>query len=345
MLSYWFMYTIPSLAAVMGKERRKHLLFPFLVVNALFAVFIGLRYQVGGDWRQYLSYLKSMSGQSLTEVLATSDPGYAALNWLMYSWEWGIYGVNTVCAIIFLTGLTIICRQQARPWLGFAVAFPYLVVVMGMGYTRQGVALGLFFMAVASMERGYFKRYLAFITAAAFFHKTALLMIALGVFLHYKSWKLRFAAVLLVGYVLWDLLLAETQSQLWHNYVETQMISHGARIRVLMNLMPGLILLFYRKRWKERYPNYQFWMILALSSVASIGLVEFASTAVDRVALYFTPLQVVVFSRLPTLAQGQISQRAMTVGIILGYALVLFVWLNFAIHARYWLPYQNWLFL
>ena len=345
MLSYWFMYAIPSMAALMGKVRRTHALFPFLAVSALFAIFIGFRHEVGGDWWQYLSYLKSMRGQSFTEVIQTYDPGYAALNWLMYRWDWGIYGVNLVCGIIFLVGLLVCCRQQTRPWLGFAVAFPYLIVVMSMGYTRQGVALGLFFLAIASMERGYFKRYILFISIAAFFHKTALLMIALGVFLQYKNWKLRAIAVLLIGYVLWDLLLAQSQEQLWHTYVESQMISHGARIRVLMNLVPGLLLLKYRKTWQQLYPNYHFWLVLALSSVVSVVLVEFASTAVDRIALYFTPLQVIVFARLPTMLKRQISPQVLTVGILFGYALVLFVWLNYAIHARYWLPYQNWLFL
>ena len=167
--SYWFMYAIPSMAAVMGKERRTHALFPFLVVSALFAVFIGFVTRWEGIGGNILSYLKSMRGQSLIEVLTTYDPGYAALNWLMYRWDWGIYGVNTVCAIIFLTGLMVCCRQQTRPWLGFAVAFPYLIVVMAMGYTRQGVALGLFFLAIASMERGHFKRYLLFITAGRVF--------------------------------------------------------------------------------------------------------------------------------------------------------------------------------
>ena len=30
--------------------------------------------------------------------------------------------------------------------------------------------------------------------------------------------------------------------------------------------------------------------------------------------------------------------------IVLGYAAVLFVWLNYAVHAKYWVPYQNTLF-
>ena len=333
------------MAAIMGKERRRHGLFPFLAVGVIFALFIGFRYRVGGDWGNYLGRFRAIGVQPFSEVLTSSDPAYDILNWLMYRWEWDVYGVNMVCGVIFLTGLIACCRQQSRPWLGFAVAFPYLIIVLAMGYTRQGVALGLFFLAIASMERGHFKRYIILIVVAAFFHKTALIMIALGIFLHYSNWKFRVIAVFLVGYVLWDLLLAAEQEQLWNTYVESQMISQGARVRVLMNLVPGLILILYRKRWRELFPNYMFWMVLALSSVASVFLVEFASTAVDRVALYFTPLQVVVFARLPSLTKRQISHQVMTVGIILGYALVLFVWLNYAIHARYWLPYQNWLFL
>ena len=345
MFSYWFMYAIPSLAAITAKQRRKQALFPFLVVGTCFALFIGLRFRVGGDWNNYFSRFKLIGRQSLADVLTSSDPGYGLLNWLMYRWQWDIYGVNMVCGIIFLVGLIVCCRQQTRPWLGFAVAFPYLVVVMALGYTRQGLALGLFFLAVASMERGHFKRYILFIALASLFHKTALVMVTLGIFLHYKNWKLRALAVLIAGYVLWDLLLAEGQADLWKNYVEAQMVSQGARVRVAMNLVPGVLLLCFHKRWKELYPNYRFWMVLAVGAVISTILVSFSSTAIDRMALYLTPLQVVVFARLPTLLRQQLSPNVLTVGIILGYALVLFVWLNYAIHARYWLPYQNWLFL
>jgi len=73
----------------------------------------------------------------------------------------------------------------------------------------------------------------------------------------------------------------------------------------------------------------------------SVTFVDVASTAVDRMALYFIPIQMVVFSRLPYLLSKNISPNITSYGIILGYALVLFVWLNYASHAKYWLPYQN----
>ena len=119
------------------------------------------------------------------------------------------------------------------------------------------------------------------------------------------------------------------------------MKSDGAKIRVAMNLIPSLLLLKYRKEWKKYYNDYRFWFWIALGSIISVGLVSTASTAVDRIALYFIPIQLVVFSRLPYLAKKQVSPVVMKVLIVIGYAVVLFVWMNFATHSKYWIPYQN----
>ncbi len=262
----------------------------------------------------------------------------------MANMGWGVYGVNLVCGSIFISGLIVFCLQQYKPWLAFAVAVPYLIVVVAMGYTRQGVALGLFFWALTYLEQGRFKHYFVLIATAVLFHKSAILMIPLGMFLYGKGWVLRVVAVVLAAYGLWDAMVAEDQEHLWNAYVEQQMESQGAMIRVFMNLVPSLLLLLYWKQWKARFPNPWFWLVLAMGSIVSVALVDFASTAVDRVALYLTPIQVAVFSRLPFLARKDLSPQTATLGIVLGYAAVLYVWLNYATHSKYWLPYQNILF-
>jgi len=188
-------------------------------------------------------------------------------------------------------------------------------------------------------------RYLLLVAAAALFHKTALVMIPLGLFLNRKGELFRAVAVLVLGYALWDLLLAEAQSGLWKNYVEAQMESSGAQVRVAMNLVPALMFLTYRKRWGELYGNQAFWLILSLGAVATVFLVGFASTAVDRISLYFTPLQIVVLSRLPELMEEHFPQQTVTIAVLLVYGLALYVWLNYATHAQYWLPYRNWLLM
>jgi hypothetical protein len=73
-----------------------------------------------------------------------------------------------------------------------------------------------------------------------------------------------------------------------------------------------------------------------------IFLVSPASTAVDRIALYMLPLQLVVFSYFPDVINRETVRdvTAPVAGVVLYYGLVQFVWLNFAAHAFAWLPYR-----
>jgi hypothetical protein len=270
---------------------------------------------------------------SFDQVITQSDPGYKLLNWWLSDLGFGIYSVNLVCGAIFTIGLVAFARRQPYPWLALAVAFPYLVMVLGMGYTRQGVALGFIFLSLNALE------------LATLFHKTALIMIPLGFFIWGKGWLFRAIAIFVAAFVLFDALVAESTEDLWRNYVEAEMESQGAQIRVLMNLVPSLILLAYWKTWRTLFPNYWFWFWVAAGSIIAVALVGVASTAVDRIALYFIPIQVVVMARLPYLLRQRIPTSTVITGIVFGYALVLFVWLNYASHAGYWIPYRNMLFL
>ena len=340
------MYLSLAFPAMMAKRQfREHSYFSWLIIGFVLVLFIGFRHEVGGDWGSYLRNFLWAGRFSFSEIILESDPGYKFLNWWVSKQGFGIYTVNLVCASIFTTGLVAFARRQPYPWLALAVAFPYLVLVLGMGYTRQGVALGFIFLSLNALEYNQFKRYLAYIALATLFHKSALIMIPLGFFIFGRGWAFRAIAVVVAAYVLFDALVAESTEDLWRNYVDAKMISQGTQIRVLMNLVPSLILLAYWKTWRTVFPNYWFWFWIAAGSLLAVAFVGVASTAVDRIALYFIPIQVVVFSRLPFLLQRQISPAIVTTGIVLGYALVLFVWLNYATHAKYWLPYQNLLLL
>lgn len=341
MFAYWFLYAIPAIPALLLGARRRGFFTPlWIAIGFVFALAIGYRYQVGGDWFNYLAHYHFAKGRVLSD-LSISDPGYALLNWVMAWFQVGIYGVNTVCGAIFVFGLFSYCRQLPAPWLGFAVAVPYLIVVVAMGYTRQSVALGFFFLALASIERGQFFRYLIWIAFGAMFHKSAVLLVPLATFFHGNGWFWRVVTVGALAFGLWDLLLSEHQDRLWEEYVNEQMESQGAKIRVFMNLVPSLLLLFFANAWRRFFPSYEIWFWLAVASLISILLVGVATTAVDRLSLYFTPLQVAVFGRLPILARPHLSPEVVHLGVVAGYGAVLFVWLNYSSHARYWLPYEN----
>lgn len=345
MWPYWIMYSIPAFAALSAGRRTKNLPWiPWLCLGLFFTLCIGFRFHVGGDWRSYLIMYQREIGSAYTASIAHGDLGYIMLNRLVAHLGWGIYGVNLACGLIFISGLIVFCRTLFRPWLAFTVAVPYLIVVVAMGYTRQGVALGLIFWALTYLEKGKFLQYVVFIIVATLFHKTAVIMIPLGIFLYRQGWIVRIIAVALISFGLWDALMAQDAERLWNVYVERRMISQGAQIRVAMNFVAAVFLLLNWKQWKKTYPNALLWLWMALAAIACIFLVGYATTAVDRIALYLTPLQVVVFARLPYLARNKLHPDTMVRSLLAGYGVVFFVWLNYAAHARYWVPYQNILF-
>jgi len=345
MLTYWLIYLIPAGLALFINQKRQSKILPWLLVGFIFIVVIGFRDEVGCDWWNYVGHFEQTLDVSLAEAFSeVKDPAHTFVNWWMGQWGWGIYGVNFIYTIIFIIGLMIFTRTQIYPWLAMAVAVPYMVVMVSMGYSRQGVALGLFMLAITYVEKGKFKSYVMWVLIAALFHKSALILLPFGLFLSKGGIWLRIIIMIPVLYGGWDLILAEKQEQLWDIYVEQDMQSSGAYIRVFMNFFPATLLLIYRKQWKNNFNDYPFWFWIAIGSIASMFFVSLATTAVDRISLYFIPLQLSVYARLPFLARKQVTPKLTKIWIILGYTTVLFVWLIFASHAHCWIPYQNILF-
>ena len=66
-----------------------------------------------------------------------------------------------------------------------------------------------------------------------------------------------------------------------------------------------------------------------------------SSTAVDRLALYLIPLQLFVGSRIPDASLFGIPPTSWNQLLIALSLSVLMVWLLFAGHSEYWLPYRN----
>jgi hypothetical protein len=82
---------------------------------------------------------------------------------------------------------------------------------------------------------------------------------------------------------------------------------------------------------------------MAWSAMLFVVLLKISpsSTAVDRVALYWIPLQLFVLSSLPDTLGIKGGKNSVWVYAVVAYsATVHFVWLVFADSAAGWLPYQ-----
>ncbi len=357
MWPYWLMFLLPATAAVLAPRHRAsstsglrsvRLNGAWLVTIAVLSLLIGFRFQVGGDWFSYLDYLYRARGASLADTLAGKDPGYQLLNWISAWMGWGVTGVNLVSGLVLSVGLAVFCRSLPRPWLALAVAVPYMVIVLGMGYSRQGVALGLAMLGLVALGRQEIRWFVFWVVLGATFHKSAVLLLPIAALAATRNryWTALWVGVVALGAYL--LFLADTVESLYVNYVEAEYESEGALVRLLMNALPASILLLWRRRFSFAEGEAPLWRWFALISLALLGLllVSPSSTAVDRVALYMLPLQLVVFSHFPDVFGRRGGRNNGLALAVLGYyATVLFVWLNYATHAFAWLPYRNTLFL
>ena len=351
MWPYWLLFLVPAFQAL-AERKLDSMPFPRMrqpgpgrVMFVLLTLMIGLRHEVGGDWGNYVQNIADTANLTLAEALAAikGDPADNLLNWVASQSALGVYLVNSIYAIFFTSGLLVFCRTQSRPWLALTVSVPYLTTVVAMGYSRQGVAIGLAMLGLVALEKKSVLKFLLWITLAATIHKTAVILVPLAVLAGTRHRLLTLFWVGVTALLLFGLLLQEFLDNLVVNYIDAQYASSGAAVRVAMNALPAALFLLMRKRFLLTPAQRTFWTWMAWGALAFVALMYISpsSTAVDRVALYWIPLQLFVWSRIPDAMGHPGKANASWVYVVVGYsAAVHFVWLFFADNAGSWLPYQ-----
>jgi len=346
-LAYWALFGIFGFAAAVTDERKRR---PggigWIAAGVLLAIVIGLRREVGGDWFKYMTIFERLQHVDLARALQESDPGYTILNLIAGSFGLGLWAVNLACAAIFTVGLLKLCREQPNPVLAVLIGIPYLVIVVAMGYTRQGGALGFVMLALFYYFRGWIGRMALALALAAAFHKSAILVIPLIALAASRRRFLTFLLLGVVAAVAYWLFIQSSVDRLMANYVGARYSSSGAGIRIAMNLVPATIFLLNRHRFTAIREEMRLWTIFSIGSFVALGLLlaSPSSTAVDRSSLYLIPLQLFVLSRVPLAFSNQPTPSVFLKIAVIFYSMVVqFIWLNYADNARDWVPYHNYL--
>ncbi len=341
MFVYWLLFGFFAVGTLSGsKPFASPRMTPGMLLGAaLLIVMIGFRFEVGADWLAYERMFSYVSLASLAEAMAIGDPAYQIVNWSVAAMGADFWLVNVICAVIFVFGLVRLANVQPSPFLAIVIAIPYLVIVVSMGYTRQAAAIGLVMAGLATLDRtGSAFRFAAYIAVAVFFHKSAVIVLPLVIFSGRHNRFLNLVAGVALTYWLYSLVLADQVDQFTKNYLERGYNSQGATIRVAMSVVPAILFFLVGKRLRFTPDQTVIWRTFSLVSFAMlIGLlVSPSTTAIDRVALYIIPLQIVVLSRMFLIFDNHSQGRL----AVIAYAgLIQFTWLNFAAHADFWVPY------
>ena len=366
MAFYLFLFALPLAGLLVSRRmsiNTERLAWIFLM--CIWIGVIGLRDGPGCDWDTYANVY-----QSATEkfdqffVLAGFPKGFHThlfadmTNWLykpgyypgytlamIVSWVlgWGIVGVNLICAVIVVTALGLFCRKNSSPWFAWLMATPYLLIVVSMGYSRQAVAISLFALSLMYLQERKTWYFLTLVLIGATFHKSAAFFIPLA-FIYSERVTFKKAIIIGLPLVLAAIWIVALLYGHYRSYLEGMWYSKGAFARIWMTTIPAGIFLLTSKQ-QEIHADSK--LLLNLLSIVSIVLgitVGFATTPIDRIGLYFIPIQIMLWSTIVVSLRRWNSPIPISTILILLYASTLFVWLTWSINARCWQPYRSILF-
>jgi len=359
MMPYWLLLLVLSFGSIIFRGRNAvdyggsvaidHQLrrnVPLLAALVAICLMIGFRYKVGGDWKVYSYSFNLIKGWPLPIALRRSpdEIGYTLVNWLVGQVGAEIWLVNLVCAIPFVVGLASIARLQPNPWLALAAAAPLFIIVVGMGYTRQATAAGFMLIALAGLSRGRgFWWFLGWTLVGSLFHQSILVFIPIiPVFLFRISAfsVLLIAVALVIGYFV---ILPHALERYSIGYINQIYLAKGAIFRIVPNALTAAMLLAFRRQFAAPPVELKIWRGFAYLALAIFAAFFFIPSTVilDRLSIYVLPLQFWVWSRLPTAFGHQRQPNIILTLLVIAYsAACLGLWLAFANHSRYWIPYQ-----
>jgi EpsG family len=351
MLIYWLLFAYPALFALAypavqktgGKASagQRLALIGFVVFYTLLA---GLRQDVGGDWINYQVIYDDIRLDTLSYALSSTDPLYGALNWISAQMGAEIYLVNGICGLLLVWGVTSASSKFSEPWLAIAMAVPYLLIVVGLGYVRQGAAIGMLLLAISAYERGRIVSTIVMLFIAIGFHSTAVMVFPLfgwALSRRYPFLAVIFVALSVVTYIA---VVIPRIEQFDASYLQTEYDSTGAVPRVLMSAVPAALVLARLRSFAPDVRSRSVWISMAATGLFALFAlaVSPSTTAVDRAALFFSPVQMAAYGEFRALSN--LSQRAPLLyrsALILLAAFVQVVWLIFATNAPFWVPYHS----
>ena len=163
MIPYWLLWGFFFLGVLLsqrqeqaaGHEPDRQFRLPGMAVAGLIgmALMIGFRYD---GWRRLgllRHHVSSRAGlRTFDQTLAAGRSRLRFPELAAQQLGADVWLVNLVCGAADWCGASPhLSGANRKPWLSLLITIPYLIIVVGMGYTRQAAALGLVMVGLASL--------------------------------------------------------------------------------------------------------------------------------------------------------------------------------------------------
>ena len=362
MTVYWLLFALPLVGYLAsGRISISSEKYAWFFLMCIWIVVIGLRDGPGCDWDTYvLIYQRAKEQYDQFNITDTSPtvffvhifdylrnwfykpgyyPGYTLAMIVSWIFGSGLYGTNTICAAIAVIALGQFCRRNPSPWTAWVMA-TYLLTVVYMGYSRQGVAISLFALALTYLKERQRWHFIILVLIGTTFHKSAIFFVPLA--LIYSN-RLTFKNIVIISIplVLVGVLVISVLHGHYRSYLEGMWHSTGSYARVWMTALPAVIFLITSKQLLLQPDAEKLLRLLSIVAILLGLTVGFATTPIDRISLYLIPVQIMLWSNISTSFQQGKYFRPINAILFVLYASMLLIWFTWSTNARWWIPYRS----
>lgn len=354
MIFYYILFAIPLFLFLSQREILKSKFTDYWLLAIITIFTFGLRTDTGGDWWNYYNDFQKVVDQNYFELFG-NDPQkiieflHVSTFWILstLSAEYGYYIYHILAMLIGLFALYTFAKEQPYFWLTITISIHLFLIILIMGYTRQGIAISILMISLSYLTRQKITHFISLVIIAASFHASAIVMTLLAVPFIIKENSRNKTLIIGITFVLAiagaDFLQNYIDKKSQH-YITESMSSAGALPRLLITAFAGFFFFLYKDKWKLVFNDYELWRLYAILSFLPLPLLSIIpSTTVDRFAFYLLPLQLAVWPRIIYLS-SQTERKLLTLGILGGYSITLYVWLNYAHNVEMWVPFEHLLF-
>jgi hypothetical protein len=346
---YLTIYFLLSGIAYLFRSKRQSWALAVLIAPFLL-LFIGGRYRVGCDFLAYQARFEEMYPASMgwLEGFRMGEGGFHLINLMARDFGWGFNGVLMVCATIYVACLLRFSRLAPRPLALIAIAFPILVMQLGMSGLRQAMATAFLMLGYVAFTQRRQWLTAAWVGVAYLFHESAIALLPMVMLARRQfSAKYLIAGVVLLaplaGWFLGDRL--EVYNDRYVDQIYGESSSGGAWFRYAACLAPFLLVWWKRRRLQAAYPDLHplLWLFMLVTfALALAGLVS--SVALHRLTFYVLPVSLLAFLCVVECAFASNSRRLSWTLPFLMYGVYIVSWFLLSRHGTVcYIPYESWL--
>ena len=350
-----------------------------LFINAIF-IFIflfGFRDEIGGDWWVYeknFDMIKNIKSRDILTSLGYQEfiPSHYDINITQFQYilsyfgkaEWPfqlislffiklklpIHFMNFFFSFIFFISLGYYVKNFENKFLALTIGFPILILIFSVGFVRQSIAFSFFLLSLTYLIENKKNSFFFCILIGSFFHISILMFLPLILFVNEKILtknNFLYGLIIFILSFICLFILYEKIISIYNIYLvnafQTNLydIPTGAVFRVSLNLLSVVIFIIFRNKICKNINEYKVYSYLSYLFIISLIMLQLFPTLIDRINYYLIPLQIFVLVKITYLSTNLNVRYLLTFCIISLYGLVLFIWLIFGTHSKYWLPYSN----